>query len=121
MNTSRRKYRRSLKVNGIIRLVLFATVVAFVACAFVVVKNRQHTLANERRGMLNEIATYEKQADTIELRIAAMMDRKAISARLSMMGHSLVKIRHVEKVEIDGEGETQFASYPTTRRVEQEF
>ena len=121
MNTSRKKYRRSLKVNGIIRLVLFGAVVAIVASAFVVVKNRQHRLANERRAMLNEISTFEKEADTIELRIAAMIDRQAIAARLGVVGHSLVKIERTESVLSDQEPETQLASYPTTRRVPQEF
>ncbi len=116
MNTSRKKYRRSLKVNGIVRLVLFAIAVAFVACAFVVVKNRQHTVANERRQMLEVIEGYEKQADTLELRIAAMLDRQAIAARLEIMGHSLVKIDHAETVN-GSEPETQLASYPSVRRV----
>jgi hypothetical protein len=121
MNKSRKIYRRSLQVRGLIRLVLLGAVVAVVAGTFVVVKNRQHSLANQKSQLETEIASIDKQIETLDLRIAAMIDRDAIAARLPDMGDGLVKIEHAERVISGGRGEDQFASYRRPRTVREEF
>lgn len=121
MNTSRKKYRRSLQVHGLIRLVLLGAISAVVAGAFVVVKNRQHALANGKGALEAEIGSIHKQIETLDLRIAKMIGRKAIAARMGDMAMGLVSIERTEKL-IPGrdEGE-QFASYRHPPSVPEEF
>jgi hypothetical protein len=122
MNTSRKKYRRSLQVSGIVRLVLLGAIAAVGAGAFVVVKNRQHSLASERSAIESEIVSCQKQIETLDLRIAAIIDRPAIASRLKEMGGAgLVVIESVEKVISGGEQGEQFASYRRPRAAREEF
>ncbi|MFT4549880.1 MAG: putative TIM-barrel enzyme [Pseudoalteromonas tetraodonis] len=121
MNKSRKIYRRSLQVSGIVRLVMLGVIASIVAGAFVVVKNRQYALANERGAIEGEIASIDKQIETLDLRIAAMIDRDALAARLHDSGNELVKIEHAEKVIMGGDGGEQFASYRRSRSVRDEF
>ena len=111
MNTSRKKYRRSLQVNGLIRLVLLGVIAAVAGGAFVMVKNRQHALANAKGQIENEIFALNKEIETLDLRIAAMIDRDAISSRISDFDGQLVKIERAVKVKCGGANEEQYASY----------
>ena len=123
MNTSRKKYRRSLQVHGLVRLVLLGVVAAVVAGAFVITKNRQHSLANGKSALEAEILSLDKQIDTLDLRIAAMIDREAIARRLADFGDQLVKIERAETVITGGQddGRAQFASYRIPQRGREEF
>ena len=108
-------------MSSLVRLILLGAVVAIVAGAFVVVKNRQHSLANQKSDLEGEISSIGKQIETLELRIAAMIDRDAIAARLGDMSTGLVKIERAERVLSDGEQGEQFASYRRHRTSRDEF
>lgn len=123
MNTSRKKYRRSLQVSGIIRLVLLGAISAGVAGGFVVVKNRQHGLANSKVGMESEIVQLHKKLETVEIRIAGMIDRKVLEERIGkdMAGRGLVDIESTETVRAGGQPDEQYASYRATREAADNF
>ena len=108
-------------MHGLIRLVLLGAISAVVAGAFVIVKNRQHALANEKGALNAEIGSIDRAIKTLDLRIAAMIDRDAIAARLGNMGGGLVKIERAERILIAGAqpGE-QFASYDDRSRSERD-
>ena len=123
MNKSRKIYRRSLQVSGIARLVVLGIIASVVAGTFVNVKNRQHTLANKKGEIESEITSINKQIETLDLRIAAMIDRDAIASRLrdSASSNGLVKIERAEKVISGGDQREQFASYRRPEDVRDEF
>ena len=123
MNKSRKIYRRSLQVSGIARLVALGIIASVVAGAFVNVKNRQHTLANKKGEIESEIISINKQIETLDLRIAAMIDRDAIAARLrdTALCNGLVKIECAEKVVCGGEQGERFASYRRPNPDSDEF
>lgn len=123
MNTSRMKYRRSLQVGGLIRLVLVGVIGAGVGGAFVVVKNRQHSLANAKAAMEAEIDQFHKQIDTLDLRIMAMVDRRVLAERLAgdMAGRGLIDIENAEQLSLAGQGGEQYASYKDTWRDENNY
>ena len=108
-------------MSGLIRLVLLGAVSAVVGGAFVVVKNRQHSLANEKASIEGEIVAINKRIETLDLRIAAMVDRDAIAARLDDLGGELVKIERAERVMASGQVLEQFASYRRPRSERDEF
>ena len=111
MNKSRKIYRRSLQVSGIARVVVLGIIGSMVAGAFVIVKNRQHALANGKGAIESEIVAITKHIETLDLRIAAMIDRDAIAARLGVMGNGFVKIERVEKVILGAPASERFVSY----------
>ena len=121
MNTSRKTYRRTLQVRSLALLVMLGIVAAIVGGAFVVVKNRQHSLAKQRGVIESEIASITKQIETLDLRIAAMIDRDAIAARIQDLNVNLVKIERAEKVISGGEAEERFAAYRRPRSADEEF
>ena len=103
-------------MSGLIRLVLLGAIAAVVAGAFVVVKNRQHALANAKGALEGEIASIHKQIETLDLRIAAMIGRDALTERLGDLGsYGLVKIERAETVISGGQDGEQFASYHLPR------
>jgi len=110
-------------VGGLIRLVLVGVIGAGVGGAFVVVKNRQHSLANEKAAMEAEIEQFHKQIDTLGLRIMAMVDRKVLEERLAgdMAGRGLIDIEQTEQVSLAGQGGEQYASYKDTWRDENNY
>ncbi len=117
------KYRRSLQVGGLIRLVLVGVIGAGVGGAFVVVKNRQHSLANAKAAMEAEIDQFHKQIDTLDLRIMAMVDRRVLAERLAgdMAGRGLIDIENAEQLSLAGQGGEQYASYKDTWRDENNY
>ena len=122
MNTSRKKYRRSLQVHGLVRLVLLGAISALVGGAFVIVKNRQHALANEKGALNAEIVSIDRAIKTLEMRITALVDSDAIAAQLPTMGEGLVAIDRVEKIFLIAGAEpgAQFASHDDGGRSEQD-
>ncbi|MGI9240884.1 MAG: hypothetical protein ACR2RV_08785 [Verrucomicrobiales bacterium] len=123
MNTSRLKYRRSLQVSGLIRLALLGAITAAVGGAFVVIKNRQHGLANAKGQMEGEIEQFNKQIDTLEMRILAMIDHKVLQGLLDseLEGCGLVAIESPELISLDSPRAEQYALYREPRGEEKEF
>jgi len=110
-------------VSGLIRLAVLGAITAAVAGAFVVVKNRQHSLANAKGVMEGEIEQFHKQIETLELRIMAMIDHKVLQRRLDgeMDGCGLVAIESPELISLDPPRAEQYALYQEPRGEEEEF
>jgi len=108
-------------VDGLVRLIVLGVITAAIGGAFVVLKNRQHALANEKGSLEGQIGSIYKQIESLDLRIAAMIGRDAIAARLAEMGNGLVKIECAEKLISGGDEGAQFASYSRLQPAREEF
>ena len=95
-----------------IRLVLLGGIAAGVAGAFVIVKNRQHGMANAKGGMECEIVQLHKQIETLDLDIEEMIGREVLKRLVAAgkCGSGLVVIREPETVRSGRQEGEQFVS-----------
>jgi len=89
-----KRYTRGVGVRAML-LVLFTGLIATsLGCGFVHMRIRRVTTGDQKRGLEREIASLEREIDTLELRFAQATDREALMMRLRLEGSELVQIEN---------------------------
>ena len=108
-------------MSGLMRLVVLGAISAGVAGAFVVVKNRQHALGDQKRSLEAEIIICNKRIDTAELQLVRMTSPGEVESRLESIGWPMIVIERTEKVTAGIGSRTEYASYSRYRPTEGQY
>ena len=103
LNQPRKKYQNGLRFVSLLQWTGLFAVVCLVASSYVFVRNRQVQEADQIRELEAEITQLGLEIEMYENRIARMMDRQTLQARLREDGSQLRRIERGEVVTIEVE------------------
>lgn len=101
MRSRKNRYKNSLGLSVLLRWTTVVILLGIMASSYVYIKNQHVAKSDRKKAFEDEIVQLEREIETIELKLASMMDRSTIHRKLQFTGSTLRKIdpRIVEHIE----------------------